>query len=238
MLVLLPGSHNKLAQRVNCSGRPAGFVCAPASIPARLLCCQRHTSGNGFIVSNNKTICDIVSCQHVVKMLPVGGTMAVYFFNSDGLIPRRYNARIIRTDEGRDLAWLRAQDVYEPVTCLRFFDPPYASGWNVVALAYTTLDGSSATILEPGTYSGQITNEPDEVSLTCSCTSKQGASGSPLILPRIDRVVGVLAGASHASVYAVPVTHIREFLIEWLGGDEDLNEVRTAGLVMLVAKGQ
>lgn len=65
-------------------------------------------------------------------------------------------------------------------------------------------------------------NEPDEVSLTCSCTSKQGASGSPLILPRIDRVVGVLAGASHASVYAVPVTHIREFLIEWLGGDEDL----------------
>ena len=88
--------------------------------------------GNDFIVSNNKTICDIVSCQHVVKMLPVGGTMAVYFFNSDGLIPRRYNARIIRTDEGRDLAWLRAQDVYEPVTCLRFFDPPYASGWNVV----------------------------------------------------------------------------------------------------------
>ncbi|VAH72360.1 unnamed protein product [Triticum turgidum subsp. durum] len=170
--------------------------------------------GNGFIVYHSKTRCLIVSCQHVVKIAEDGGTMYAYFSNS--VAP--YNARVLYTDEHRDLALLWAEEVVEPMTSLRFFDSPYASGWSVVALSFISLGASSNPILEPGTFSGDITNEPDEPHLHCSCSSKEATSGSPIILANVNEVVGVLGGASRASVYAVPVRTIKEFLGQRLGG--------------------
>ncbi|XP_044352857.1 uncharacterized protein [Triticum aestivum] len=158
-----------------------------------------------------------------------GGTMYAYFSNS--VAP--YNARVLYTDEHRDLALLWAEEVVEPMTSLRFFDSPYASGWNVVALSFISLGASSNPILEPGTFSGDITNEPDEPHLHCSCSSKEAASGSPIILANVNEVVGVLGGASRASVYAVPVRTIKEFLGQRLGGVN--MDMPIAGMVRLVA---
>ncbi|KAM0891242.1 hypothetical protein ACQ4PT_026490 [Festuca glaucescens] len=135
--------------------------------------------GNGLIVhhGDDRTTCLILTCCHVLGTVPVAGTMAAYF---SGSIDVHYDATVLHFDLTLDLALLRATQVLEPVTPLRFFDAPIVSGWNVVALSFITM-GADA-IVEPGTFSGEIINEPDDAYLNCNCTSKPGASGSPIIL--------------------------------------------------------
>jgi S1-C subfamily serine protease len=111
--------------------------------------------GNGFVVhgGDGETTCHILTCRHVLgSTIPVGGTMAAYF---SGSIDVHYDATVLYMDDDRDLALLRAPEVLEPVTPLRFFDQAIVSGWNIVALSFITM-GADA-ILEPGTFSGEIT---------------------------------------------------------------------------------
>jgi S1-C subfamily serine protease len=77
--------------------------------------------------------------------------MAAYF---SGSIDVHYDATVLYFDLTMDLALLRATQVLEPVTPLRFFDAPIVSGWSVVALSFITM-GPDA-IVEPGTFSGEI----------------------------------------------------------------------------------
>ncbi|KAM3197487.1 hypothetical protein ACQJBY_072883 [Aegilops geniculata] len=142
--------------------------------------------GTGFVVYwDESRACLIITCHHVVSRVPMSEILDAYF--SGNTIPSA--VRIVRRgNDIKDLALLRVQRISSQVTrppvVMDFFQHPVAPGWDVVLLGYNVLRNNF--ILEPSTCSPSTNTH-----IKYSCTSTGGMSGSPIVLARVNKVVGV-----------------------------------------------
>ncbi|KAM3197484.1 hypothetical protein ACQJBY_072883 [Aegilops geniculata] len=167
--------------------------------------------GTGFVVYwDESRACLIITCHHVVSRVPMSEILDAYF--SGNTIPSA--VRIVRRgNDIKDLALLRVQRISSQVTrppvVMDFFQHPVAPGWDVVLLGYNVLRNNF--ILEPSTCSPSTNTH-----IKYSCTSTGGMSGSPIVLARVNKVVGVHFMSSGSTGYAICTQAIREYLEEYL----------------------
>uniref|UniRef100_J3MNV9 Serine protease n=1 Tax=Oryza brachyantha TaxID=4533 RepID=J3MNV9_ORYBR len=196
---------------------------------ARLDCGQGFC-GNGFIVFAGNNTCLMLTCAHAVKKEESNGSTVVSNVSVSFCNGKTFNARVDYVDEHRDLALLRADNVDDAsLSPLRFWeDGDVVTGTDVILLSFFTMNGM--VLVEPGTFPGKILSEPvvfrketgkvEEIRL--DYISMNGTSGAPVLLPRVNKVVGVNDGAFGTTKTASTVRMIEEALRQWLQ-TEDVN---------------
>uniref|UniRef100_A0A0D9VV75 Uncharacterized protein n=1 Tax=Leersia perrieri TaxID=77586 RepID=A0A0D9VV75_9ORYZ len=162
----------------------------------------------------------ILTCEHVLKDHGVNSIMNVTL--STG---QKVDARVAYLDKDKDLALLRV-DGGLPVSCNPFEfweNGTIVTGIDVVLLAFFPMSGGVAT--QPGTFPGKISSEPVRVrgneEIRCDYISMPGTSGSPIILQRLNMVVGVDNGAENAMKICTSFQTIKEALNQWLQNEDD-----------------